>query len=341
MTNDPTTGTGNKASSSANDLEQQLHRLGSTSQPAPDPAFANRLETDLRLLAIESQRAKRAIWRPVLGALAASLLVMVGVFSLMRLSPTPSDELVMSTAHQTSLVLPDGTEVVAGDGTHLVDGTRIMVGSGGGAVIGSLVLLPGTVAVVVDGQIEILGPPESGEPVDAGSPSTTTSPTTSPPTTRTESSGPTTTRPSDGGVDEVEPQKTTTTVGTTSTTSDGSTTSGATTVSTVITSVPPSTTDPILVPGGPTSPVLQVEIVSDRRARLIWSALADDQVAGWVVMSENDGTIATVGVLRDPAARQVTVERPTEGAIDYWVAAKDSTGNVLQQSNVVTVNVPG
>ncbi len=331
MTNDPTTGSGNNADSPADELEQQLHRLGSTSQPAPDPAFANRLETDLRLLAIDSQQAKRAIWRPVLGALAASVLVMVGVFSLMRLNPTPTDELVMSAAHQTSLVLPDGTEVVASDGTSLVDGTRIVVGSDGGAVVGSLVLSPGTVAVVVDGQIEILGPPENGKPVDGGSPSSTSSPTTSPSTTTTDTSGPTTTGPADGDVGEAEPQRTTTTTGTTSTASDSSTTTTATT------SVQPSTSWPKLEPGGPVSPILQVEIVSDRRARLIWSVLDNDQIAGWVVMSEHDGTPTTVAVLRDSEARQVTVERPAEGTINYWVVAKDSTGNNLYQSNTVAV----
>ncbi len=331
MTNDPTTGSGDNAESSTDELEQQLHRLGSTSPPAPDPAFANRLETDLRLLAIDTQGVRRPIWRPVLSALAASVLVMVGVFSLMRLNPTPSDELVMSAAHQTSLVLPDGTEVVASDGTYLIDGTRIVVGRDGGAVIGSLVLLPGTVAVVVDGQIEILGPPESGEPVDGGSPSTTTSPTTSPPTTTIETSGPTTTgRTDDEVVGEAEPQRTTTTTtGTTSTASDSSTTT--------TTSVQPSTTGPRLAPGGPVSPVLQVETVSDRRARLIWTVLDDDQIAGWVIMSERDDMTSTVAVLRDPEARQVTVERPSEGVINYWVVAKDSTGNVRHLSNTVAV----
>ncbi len=313
-----------------NDVHRRLEAWGNDEPPLVDGAFANRLDSDLRSMHHGARRpgladAPRPIWQPAALALAALFLVVGGVVAFTRTS-TDDITLVMAAATETEVVLPDGETVAGSVGLELPDGTQISVGADGSAVIAGVVLEAGTQAVTIDGQLEILvdaGP----EPTVPDDPDPTSS-TTTPPSTR---------------------PTTSTTDGTTSTTTRRSTTTASTT--TPPTTGPPPTTVPTT--GPPTSvdrpsttasaPAVVLDWGErDGRVRLVWTYAGPDAgpdaVAGWRVTVASGDRSQTLAVLRDPAARAITVERLAVAAT-YRVIAVDAGGGVVAESN--TVLVPG
>ncbi len=70
--------------------------------------------------------------------------------------------------------------------------------------------------------------------------------------------------------------------------------------------------------------------------RLTWDYVGPDTLAGWHVIITAGDRMRTLAVLRDPAARAITVER-LDGAATYRVIALDAEGNVIAESNLVAV----
>ncbi len=330
------------------ELEQRLRDLGASEYPGPDPAFANRLETELRLGFDRKTTVKRPLWQPVVGLVSLFLLVGALVFGSGLGRRTQATELVMSSAESTTLVLPDGSQAVATDGWVLSEGTRIMVGSNGGAVIDDLFLPPGTAALIVGGQVEILNSdfgsrpspdigsrpsPDRGQDSspDGATPTSTTALAPDQTDRRTEPV-PTTVDSDRSSTTRVSPP--TTIRGDQPTTSLGpATTLVGSTVDEVGQGPSTSTTAPV----DPSATLEQVT-VSQTRVRLVWTINTPGRVAGWVVLARADGPARTVAILRDHTSRELTIERPVEGNVSYWVVARLDSGEVLTESNQVQVS---
>ncbi len=300
------------------DVERKLEQWGSDRQPSVDGAFANRLDADLRELSPGSGAVarQRPIWQPAALAFLASLIVFAGVFAFSR-DKGDEIELVMGASTQTEVVLPDGEIIAAEAGLALPDGTRIIVGADGSAVIADVVLEAGDRAVVNEGQLEILIEQAPTPTTSVPEPTTTAVP----PATET-TSPPPSTRPATASTDR-----------TTSTTTPRSTTTAATTPQTT---TPPTSTDRTTTTTS--DPAVTLEWTdSDGRVRLSWTYVGPETVAGWQVTVTNGDRTRTLAVLRDPAARTITVERIGDAAVTYRVSARDSGGTVIAESNPVAV----
>ncbi len=154
---------------------EDLERLGAEPGPSIDPAFANRLETDLRMAMVDRPAPRvRPWWQPVLVGVAVVLTLVTGGAAIRALSTSLSTELVMSAARDTEVILPDGASADGVPGLELPDGTRISVGADGSAVIDGVVLAPGSEAVVVAGRLELLAADDAERPTSSPDGSTTT-----------------------------------------------------------------------------------------------------------------------------------------------------------------------
>ncbi len=352
----------------------RLERLGADAGPPIDPAFANRLETDLRMaMADRAQPAARPWWRPVLIGAASLLVLLAAGAAVLRLTATPSIELVMTAANDTEVILPDGALADGVAGLELPDGTRISVGSAGQAVVDGVVLPSGSVAVVANGRLELLPtttsttaldpdesasvPPPSSAPdttIDAGEDSggdegqrstttimptdTTTEPTTvTDPTTDETNTG----DEGDGGPPTSGQTSTTTTPSTTTSDSRRPTTTSATRPPSTSTTATDRTTTEATRPTS-TSEVeaelavtLDVEAVEDTRLRLTWSLSgAGPDVLGYEVQVLAGPRLRTVLLVRDGTATTATVEQ-LEADVGYRVRAIGAGGEVLATSRVV------
>lgn len=310
------------------DVQRRLEQWGNDEQPSVDGAFANRLDAQLRVQHRDASDARRPIWQPAILALAALLVVVGGVFAFTR-SDT-DDLVVMAAATQTEVELPGGEIVAGAAGLELPDGTIISVGADGSAVIAGVVLEADTRAVIVDGQLEIQ---TRSDAIDAGGtqPSSTVAPTSTRPADGASTTAPPSTRPT-----------TSSTGATTTTTSRRSTTTAVTAPQTATTQTSaPRTTETRTTDGPPPTtapdPVVTLDWVErDGRIRLTWTYVGPDTLAGWHITVSAGDRVRTLAVLRDPAARAITVER-LDGAATYRVAARDGDGQVIAESNAVVV----
>ncbi len=339
------------------DLEHQLTRWGSSSEPAPDGAFANQLETELRLAGADRPglAGQRRIWQPIMAFAVAVVMVVAGGMALLGLNDS-GVEVLVSSASDTQVVLPDGSIVPATAGLGLEDGSRIEVGEDGLAVVGEVVLEPGTNAVVVDGRIEVQANPTDPSPTsDVALPSTqppqptTSAPigptTTSDPTqsSTTATSRPTSTTPRPPPTTDASRPSTSAQPGTAPPTEPPQTeaTSGSAPSSNVAPtdSAPPSTT-----PGASTTTpqvvgpvVLSAEAMAEGRVRLSWTFSPTDDLAGWEVVVTTGDRSRSLALLRDPAARTLTVEQTPGSVAVYRVTARRADGSAIAQSNPTEV----
>src|SRR5688572_14905969 len=189
-----------------NELDQRLREAGQLPVPAPDPAFATRLEERLRAGALAPEptlrpapRPPRRVWFPV-AAVAAALTMVLGSVAVLR--DGGEDVLRVASAIDTVVVLPDGTVGPATPGLELPDGSRLQTGNLGHVVVGETELGPKQEAKVRNGTVKpspTTVPPKPSEPRNppATAPTATTVPVkpTTPPSTRPAPSTTPTTRP--------------------------------------------------------------------------------------------------------------------------------------------------
>lgn len=318
-----------------NDVERRLEAWGDHEPPPVDGAFANRLEADLRQIG-EVQRAirRRPLWQPIVLATASMLIVIVGLLGF-RGNDLEDQILVMGVSTQTDVVFPDGSVTEATTGLELPDGTRINVASDGSAVVGEVVLGPGSRAVVVNGRLEILetrrstttlnrsttpnagDPAATQEPADRESTTTTTAPERTP-TTRPSAETSTNTR-------ATQPTATTAT-----TTTATTTTASSTTASTRRTTQSGSTAIP--------APTVTLQL-AERSGLLVlsWTYEGPDSVAGWEVVAVQDDRSTTLALLRDPTARTLTLE-PSAAELSYRVVARTADGRRIAESELIALS---
>jgi hypothetical protein len=178
-----------------NDLDRRLRDAGQTPVPAPDPAFATRLEHRLRAGGLAPEPAlrpapgpARRVWFPA-AAVAAALAMVLGAVAVLR---GGGEEVVrVASATDTVVVLPDGTVGPATPGLELPDGSRLQTGSEGHVVAGDTELGPKQEAKVRGGTVKpspTTVPPKPSEPSNpptAAPTATTLRPKTPPSTTAT------------------------------------------------------------------------------------------------------------------------------------------------------------
>lgn len=302
-------------------VERRLEAWGSEDRLVVDGAFANRLEARLRELAAEqhASRPVRPLWQPLALAAVSLLVVVVGVFALTG-SSGDDDLLVMGVASDTQVVLPGGDVVVAREGLALSDGTRISVGPDGSAVVGDVVLGADTEAVIADGTVEIL--------VDERS-TTSAPPTTAarPATTRLPDDA--TSSPSRDG-DGTTTQPTTSTTTSRSSTTDGRETTTTSRTATTSTTSERSTTTAA-------RPIVELTWTeSNGQVQLSWTYAGPDTFAGWEVVVTSGDRGRTLALLRDPAARSLTVAS-LDAVVSYRVVALAGDGVTIVESNSVEV----
>ncbi len=168
------------------DPRRQLEEAGQRPAPAPDPAFADRLEA--RLLAVAQtatpppapgaprpSRGGRRQWLALAGLTVGALVLVVALTSG---SPggTLRSEPELAASVNVRVALSDGTVIDNPDGLHLPEGAVVTVGDGGFARIGDTVLRPGDVATIKDGRVKV----EHDQPVGAASGSSTATPHSTP-----------------------------------------------------------------------------------------------------------------------------------------------------------------
>lgn len=318
------------------ELDSRLERWGRSSVPDVDGAFANRLETDLRMQATAAESSPRrfgVLLRPAM-IMAAVALVVVGY--VMFAAGGDGDDVVLVAADNTTVSIPGSpTTIVGVAGFELPDGARLVVGPDGSATVAGIVLEPGTVAEIVDGRVELFDVDSALATTSSTSiPTTTTGqPTTSGPQTSDSSAPPS---PSSGPATTAAPP----------TTSDRTTSTVAPTTSQQPnTSAPPTTdgtsTPPTTRPADRPSITLLAEQLRDRQVLLSWQVDGgEDVIAGWEIRVRSGDASRRVALIRDPDARRLRVER-TDRVVEYQVLARAAGGDVLGRSAWVEVSPGG
>ncbi len=345
------------------DMVETLTHLGQTQGPAPDPAFANRLDAHLRTLhaAQEPSRGIRSL--VVISVLGVAGVVLAAVLSTTLIGREPA-VVVLTAAAQTEVVLPGEAATQGVPGQRLPDGTRIVVSSGGEAVVGGVVLDQGTEAIVVGGRIEVLvvddGDKEAGEiaattrPVlrpepadslppsstpdrpDGTSPSTTGRPgaSTAPSTTEPRPDDPVTSPTTAPGGDGPA-----TTATTRPTTTSPPRTTASTRPTTTSSTRPTTTRGPSSTDGRPRpepSIELSATATGDDRIVLTWTVEGVADPDRWRVEALAGDRVATLVVLRDGTARTATVARIDARRAGFRVVALDADDDPLLTSRIVT-----
>lgn len=309
-------------------LDDALEALGRAPVVAPTAEFADGLEQRLRAEHAErpspaggaDTKGRRVAARVL--AVAAVVLLVVGLVLTVGPGQEPDgDRLLLASAEGTSLVLPNGTVVVARSGMELAEGTLLVTSATGSARVNGVEVPPDRVAVVEDGRLRLLEV--------ASTPATTT---------------PSTTRPGDS----VSPTSTPPT--TTRPTSAPPTTASPAVTAPTSTTRPPSTTVTTAVATRP--PVASLDLAATRpdrrRVALRWSAYPRDDFARYVVvrtLSDADGqppdpgpSSTAVFSTTDRTARAVGDELPARAArAAYRVIVLDAQHRVVGASAVARV----
>jgi hypothetical protein len=335
-----------------NDLERRLESMALDPVGPVDAGFADQLDVRLRTVYVEQYGATRvrSSWRPALvGGLALTLVALAAAAAL-TLGRSPEVAVVLTTASDTSVIFPGDQATSASDGLRLTDGTRIVVGDDGEAVINGVVLGPGTEALVVGDQIDVVATGSDRSVTDSEEMELDGY-------RDDRSATPTTRRPGDSSAvanDRTSIERETDRDhsdqpddvgrGTTSTTETRprSTTLPATTIpSTDPTRSTTSTTGPttsVAVDQRPDQLELTVTPTDRSRLRLEWSLNREvTGIAGWRVRVENGDRPATVVAIRDEAARTTTVEQSVAAGNRIWIEALDVDGQVLVASAPIDI----
>jgi len=337
--------------SDGEDLGRRLQAMAAEPAPPVDPAFADQLDTRLRVLHAEHHGTNRGrpVWIPaVLGSLAVSVLALM-VVGVMTLGRSSEAAVVLTAASNTDVIFPGAGATAASAGLLLTDGTRIVVGVDGEAVVNGVVLGPGSEALVVGDQIDVVvtvlevsdieGRDGNGDRAPDGTMTVTTagrSSTIDQGRTNPGASGATDRdRPGDSSSDggavttatTADPASTTSSPGTTATTDPPRTTratDGATTSTTA---------------GQPPDPLELTVTPTDRsRLRLAWALNRElAGLASWRVVVGHGDRVTPVVAIRDEAARRTTIERSVAAGGSLWVEALDVDGNVLLESTPVDI----
>ena len=134
-----------------------LAELFAVADPEPDPRFADRLESDLRVAHAERNLARRPsrIGSRVTALATLALVILVAAtVSLVWRDRSVSSALEMSNADGVVVTLPDGSTVDdPADGFDLPEGTVIVVRIGGSVTIDDVSLHDGVVVTVRDGSL--------------------------------------------------------------------------------------------------------------------------------------------------------------------------------------------
>lgn len=90
-------------------LEARLEQWGAEETASVDPAFANRLETDLRMMSHEQAAvvASPSLLRSIVGFSLLGILAMIGAFTLLRSTATDPVELIVPPADNGQFVEPE------------------------------------------------------------------------------------------------------------------------------------------------------------------------------------------------------------------------------------------
>ncbi|MEM9656450.1 MAG: hypothetical protein AAGA65_30520 [Actinomycetota bacterium] len=338
------------------ELTEQLTRMGRAPTAEVDPAFADRLDAHLRVRHVEVVGGRPDRWpigRLLIGT-AGATVVMVVLLSL-TVFRTSQPVVIMTAAAGTDVVLPGEAPSPGAAGQELPDGTRIVVADDGEAVVGGVVLGPGSEALVVSGRIEILDlsgsdrpdPPDDALP-ETSNPVVSVGPTGDDTTTTSVPDGsddrtPTTAvdRPSDGDRDEADrdgdsdrTDSTTTPTTPSSTPTTNTDTSGTTTTSTSA-GPPPSDRPTTSVTDREPTVELTAESVGADRVFLMWNPSADADPRSWRIEAVSGDRTVTLVVLRDGSARTTTVARIDARRVGFRVVAVDADGQDVVSSELV------
>jgi len=161
--------------SARRDVQLLLEEAGARPAPNPSTEFVAGLEA--RLLA-NARPAGAAVVTPmrtrptgrlrpalVAAAAAAAAVVLVGSLAGWFGRDEVQRQLALASAVDTTVVLPDGTEVEGTDGLDLPNGTIVRTGPEGHAAVGNVDLGPSQEAVIRAGRLEITVPEVTVPPV--------------------------------------------------------------------------------------------------------------------------------------------------------------------------------
>ncbi len=154
----------------SDETRRRLEAAGERPVPPPDPGFADDLEARLRAVAASlpatggpatapapsatrSGRRRRLVPGFVLAGALAIALMLAGGIGLGRPARVTTPELTGPV--NVTVAMPDGAVLEDPDGMLLPDGAVITVGDDGSARIGDTTLLPGDIAVVQQGKLQI------------------------------------------------------------------------------------------------------------------------------------------------------------------------------------------
>lgn len=348
------------------ELREILHDLGHTATPDPDPAFANRLDAQLRRQHDEQlTRRRRPRLAPAVLGLAGAAVIIVAAVSLSLIGREQA-VVVLTAAAETDIVLPGEAASAGVAGQQLPDGTRILVSADGEAVVGGVVLGPGAEAVVVAGRIEVLRVDDGvdaqptttvltirpsttgGSAADRSADQSTTEPTPDP-TVRPSSSstdveatsGPTTVTEADRATGGTASTATTATTAT-SVGGDARPTATTTVRSTTSTAAPTTTGRPTTVTARPpTDATIQLTATTSSPERIVLDWTIDGapdgsaRAAGWRIEAVAGDRVTILAVLRDGRARTATVARIEARGVGFRVVVVDADGADLGASEVV------
>jgi hypothetical protein len=159
-------------------VQTLLEDAGARSFPEPSLEFVQGLEARLlvdapiaapaALVTPLQGRSRARFVRPVLVAAAAAVAAVVLAGSLAGWygrDQVQQRKLELAASVDTTVVLPDGTELAGTDGLDLPDGTVVRTGPKGHAAVGNVDLGPSQIAVVDAGRIQISVPDVTLPPI--------------------------------------------------------------------------------------------------------------------------------------------------------------------------------
>ena len=321
------------------ELEERLESMSTRSAPPVDPDFGNRLESELRRQLAEPATRRGSMWDVLLrpGVLVGTAAAVIAVVFIVAQRDTPVD-LVMGSAEGTSISIPGESETIDGvAGLSLPEGSRIVVAQEGSAVVADVVLDGGTIAQIVDGQLELVDvAPETTRPRTSvpgtSIPGSTDPASRAPDTTIPEVTNPDTTVPRTTVPDSIGPSPTVPQTTVPKTTVPETTVPDTVSPTTVPVDIRPTTTQ------APVSDVLipvrlTVEPTDNARVALRWQirAESEDQVAYWTIRARSNETTRTVAVVRQANVRVLRVASPDQPT-GYRVLGHSADGELVAAS---------
>jgi hypothetical protein len=299
------------------DLRGRLEQWASTDTPAPDAAFADRLEDDIRSQAYfapeegHGSRTPKARFRPAI-VMAALVIFALGGWLVNRTDTGLFIEVAVAEASDTQLVLPDGSIEPAVEGKVLVNGTQIVIGPSGTAVVGGVVLMANERAQVSDGVVVIDSPVRATAPPTDRYPTATAVDTVRPTNsdvrpTAVPTAGPAATvdrprvtaRPIDKSIDRLTPE-------------------------------------PSVIAAQAPTVNLSATKPQPSRVLLQWAVTGNDSaIAGWQVSGLIDDGERTLATLRDLEARELLISISDQPVSAFRVRARDPEGHLVAQSDLV------